>query len=104
MENIQISAELESKIQNAESLEEVARICNEAGISVTKEQLENEMTPVNDGELSEAMLGNVSGGGIVRMVYKIVSIFCGSRSNGNGSGGGFSAGGGGGIGGGGGFR
>lgn len=96
MGEIKISAELEEKIQNAASIAEVAQICNDAGIHITKEQLENEMIPEKDGELNEVMLDNVSGGGIVRFAFKIVSIFCGGRSNGDGSGGRFSAGGGGG--------
>lgn len=105
MEVIQISQELEEKIRQAETVEEVVQACTEEGIQITKEQLEAGLLPESEGELSEDMLDNVSGGSIVRLAYKIVSIFRGGRSNGNGSGGRFSAGGGfGGGGGGGGFR
>lgn len=65
------------------------------------------MLPTNDNELSESALEAVSGGGIVSIIRRIVSLYRASnyRSNGSGGGGGFSCGGGGGGGaGGGGFR
>lgn len=100
MENICISPELEEKIRQSENLEEVAQVCVDAGIQVTKEQLEAEMMPEVDGELSEEMLDNVSGGGIIRIVRAIINIFTGgNRSNFSSGGGGrgsFGGGGGGG--------
>lgn len=94
MENTQISQELEEKIRNAETVEEVVQVCTEAGIQVTKEQLEAELLPQTEGELSEDMLDNVSGGGIFSLVRRIISYY--RASNYNGGGGGFSCGGGGG--------
>ena len=102
MENTQISQELEEKIRNAETVEEVVQVCTEAGIQVTKEQLEAELLPQTEGELSEDMLDNVSGGGIFSLVRRIISYY--RASNYNGGGGGFSCGGGGGGAGGGGGR
>lgn len=94
MDEMQISPELEKKIQQAETVEEVVQACAEEGIQVTKAQLEAEMLPEIDGELSEDMLDNVSGGGIFRIIRTIVSIYRASKYNGGG--GGFSSGGGGG--------
>lgn len=94
MEDIQISQELEEKVRNAETVEEVVQACAEAGIQVTKEQLEAELLPETEGELSEDMLDNVSGGGIFSFVRRIISYY--RASNYNGGGGGFSRGGGGG--------
>lgn len=61
MENI-ITKELEDKIKNAENLDELVAVCVEAGLEVTKEQLENELNKQETGELDEGMLENVSGG------------------------------------------
>lgn len=94
MENIQISPELEEKIRNAETVDEVIRACAEEGIQVTKEQLETGLMPESEGELIEDMLDNVSGGGIFSFVGRIISYY--RANNYNGGGGGFSRGGGGG--------
>ena len=94
MEVIQISQELEEKIRQAETVEEVVQACTEEGIQITKEQLEAGLLPESEGELSEDMLDNVSGGGIFSLVRRIISYY--RASNYNGGGGGFSRGGGGG--------
>ena len=62
MEHNQISPELQAKISDAESLEDVVRICAEEGITVSKEQLEALEASTADGELSEDALDSVAGG------------------------------------------
>lgn len=91
MEELQISQELEEKIQQAETAEEVIQACAEAGIQVTKEQLEGNALPEAESELSEDMLDTISGGGIFS---RIISYYRAKKYNGGG--GGFSCGGGGG--------
>lgn len=62
MEHNQMSPELQAKISDAESLEDVVRICAEEGITVSKEQLEALEASTADGELSEDALDGVAGG------------------------------------------
>lgn len=62
MEHNQMSPELQAKISDAESLEDVVRICAEEGITVSKEQLESLEASTADGELSEDALDGVAGG------------------------------------------
>lgn len=93
MEEILISKEFEEKIQQAKTLEDVVQACAEEGIQVTKEQLEGAMLPESDGELTEDMLDNVSGGGLFSLVRKIINTY--RAINYKGGGGGFSRGGGG---------
>lgn len=64
MQHNQINSELQAKLDGAESLDDVARICEEAGIAVSKEQLEAMDVPMADGELSEETLDAVSGGSV----------------------------------------
>ena len=59
MQNLEL--ELEEKLSNAESEEEMIRILNEAGYSVTAEQLKA-MAETAEGELSEDALETVAGG------------------------------------------
>lgn len=56
-----LEKELEEKIANAQSEEELLGILAEAGINTTLEELRAAVTA--DGELDEAALDNVSGGG-----------------------------------------
>ena len=93
MEEILISKELEGKIQQAETLEDIIQACAEEGIQVTKEQLKAAMMPESDGELTEDMLDNVSGGGLFGFVRKIINTYRAVNYNSGGSG--FSSGGGG---------
>lgn len=60
-----ITKELEEKIKNAESLDEIINACAEAGIEVTKEQLEAELKRLENTELGEDDLEDVSGGLVV---------------------------------------
>lgn len=85
--------ELEAKIANAVSEEEVLTIFAEAGISVTAEQLNADMEST-DGELSEDALDNVAGGSIWYIAKKIWNRYKANRYSGGGRG--FSSGGGGG--------
>lgn len=62
MEHNQMSPELQAKISDVESLEDVVRICAEEGITVSKEQLEALEASTADGELSEDALDGVAGG------------------------------------------
>ena len=64
MENM-IPKELEEKIKNAENLDEIINACAEAGIEVTKEQLEAELKRLENTELGEDDLEDVSGGLVV---------------------------------------
>lgn len=75
MEVIQISRELEEKIRQAGTVEEVIQACAEEGIQVTKEQLEAGLMPESEGGLSEDMLDNISGGGIYNIVRRIISYY-----------------------------
>lgn len=60
----QMNPELQAKLDSAESLDDVVRLCEEAGIAVSKEQLEAMDVPMADGELSEETLDAVSGGSV----------------------------------------
>ena len=54
-----------AKLENVESLEEVAKICTEAGVAVTPEELKAAMAQPEageDGEIGEDALDAVSGG------------------------------------------
>lgn len=64
MQHNQMNPELQAKLDGAESLDDVARICEEAGIAVSKEQLEAMDVPMADGELTEETLDAVSGGSV----------------------------------------
>lgn len=57
-----MSAALAERLRNAESTDEVVQACAEAGIPITKEQLEGPVSVSPDGELSEDALLQVSGG------------------------------------------
>jgi len=61
MEQFNISDSLKEKIAQAETLEEVAKICNESGIEVTAEELKAVEASENS-ELNEDELDNVAGG------------------------------------------
>ena len=88
-----LERELEAKVANAQSDEEVIRIFADAGIAVTLEQLNAEQNQA-DGELSEAALDIVSGGSVWYIVKKLWTRYKASRYTRGG--GGFSSGGGGG--------
>ncbi len=64
MQHNEMNPGLQAKLDGAESLDDVARICEEAGIAVSKEQLEAMDVPMADGELSEETLDAVSGGSV----------------------------------------
>ena len=53
---MELNDEIREKISSAASVDEVVRICAEAGIPVTKEQLEASDTTGAEGELSEEAL------------------------------------------------
>lgn len=60
----QMNPELQAKLDGAESLDDVVRLCEEAGIAVSREQLEAMDVPMADGELTEEALDAVSGGSV----------------------------------------
>lgn len=64
MQHNQMNPELQAKLSSAESLDDVVRVCEEAGIAVSREQLEAMDVPMADGELSEETLDAVSGGSV----------------------------------------
>ena len=64
MQHNQINSELQAKLDGAESLDDVVRLCEEAGIAVSREQLEAMDVPMADGELTEEALDAVSGGSV----------------------------------------
>lgn len=64
MQHNEMNPELQAKLDGAESLDDVVRICEGAGIAVSKEQLEAMDVPMADGELSEEALDAVSGGSV----------------------------------------
>ena len=80
-----ITKELEAKIAAAEALEDVVKICAEAGIEVTEEMLKAELEKQKNGELDEAALENVSGGlvGLVALgaAAAVVGIWAATRNN-----------------------
>lgn len=98
-----------AKIRNAKDLAEVAALFQAQGVDVSEAQLKALLTS-EEGELDEAELQDVAGGGIVSAVVKLVKkLITTSRANNySAGGGGYSSGGGGkgsfGGGGGGGFR
>lgn len=59
-----LTKELEEQISAAKSLDDVVKLCTDAGIPVTKEQLEATALPEADGELTEEALDAVSGGSV----------------------------------------
>lgn len=85
MAEMEISAALEELLRNAATPEEAVRVCAQAGIPITAEQLEPPIPTGPDGELSEAALDNVSGGGILDWIRRWYHT---SRTPGHGSGGG----------------
>lgn len=64
MQHNEMNPELQAKLDGAESLDDVVRVCEEAGIAVSREQLEAMDVPMADGELSEETLDAVSGGSV----------------------------------------
>lgn len=82
---MEISKELEAKIQQADSVEDVVQVCAEAGIAVTKEQLLAADLP--EGELDENALDLVSGGVSV-LGGAVALLIWGIYKAGKGSGGG----------------
>lgn len=74
MEEMIISSALEEKLENAESLEEVVRLCAEEGIAVTKEELEASLDSdsEDEGELNAEQLDNVSGGIRLSRIRRII--------------------------------
>ena len=67
---LNLEKELEEKIANAQSEEELLGILAEAGINTTLEELRAAATA--DGELDEAALDNVSGGISFKSMARIV--------------------------------
>lgn len=88
---MELNDEIRAKISNAASVDEVVRICAEAGIPVTKEQLEASDTTGAEGELSEEALDAVSGGSVIGLIWLLFrrnGNNRGSVSGGSGGGGG----------------
>ncbi|MBQ6999498.1 MAG: hypothetical protein IJN67_00455 [Oscillospiraceae bacterium] len=97
-----ITPDLEEKIKGAETLDDLAKVCAEAGIDVTKEQLEAELAKEESDELDETALDDVAGGasvlrlalGAIVVIWK--KVYSVKRSRGGGGRGSFGGGGGGG--------
>ena len=62
MQHNEMNPELQAKLDGAESLDDVVRICAEAGIAISKEQLEAMDKSMANGELTAEALDAVSGG------------------------------------------
>lgn len=90
METKQMSMELQEKLNKAETIDDVVRICAEAGITVSKSQLEAAEALSSDEELTEETLDAVSGGGLLNWFWK----YWRSRRSSGGGGSGFFGGGG----------
>ena len=63
-----LEKELEEKIANAQSEEELLKILTDAGIDISLEKLRAAVSA--NGELDEAALDNVSGGGAIWSVIR----------------------------------
>lgn len=85
---MELNDEIRAKISSAASVDEVVRICAEAGIPVTKEQLEASDTTGAEGELSEEALDAVSGGSLIGLIWLLYRRRRNNRGQINGSGGG----------------
>ena len=73
MQHNQINSELQAKLDSAESLDDVVQVCEEAGIAVSREQLEAMDVPMADGELTEETLDAVSGGSVAGWILVLVA-------------------------------
>ena len=62
IEEILNDPEFLQKLEQSESLEDMAKTCNEAGANVTVQELEAIMAQDTDGEISEEALDAVAGG------------------------------------------
>ena len=71
--NFEISDSLKAKLDNAETMDDVVRVCAEEGIEVTKEQLEAAAASMDD-ELNEDDLDNVNGGVALFAIAVAVAI------------------------------
>ena len=97
-----ITPELEEKIKSAETLEDLVKVCAEAGVEVTKEQLEAELAKAESDELDENALDDVAGGvSVLRLALGAAvviwrKVYTVKRSKGGGGSGSFGGGGGGG--------
>lgn len=75
MDQIVISDSLKAKLDTAETMDEVVRVCAEEGIEVTKEQLE--AAAAMDGELTEGDLDSVNGGALGMLAIAVaIAIAC----------------------------
>lgn len=95
METKQMSMKLQEKLNKAETIDDVVRICAEAGITVSKSQLEAAEALSSDEELTEETLDAVSGGGLFSW-FRLWKYWHTKRSSGGGGSGSFGGGGGGG--------
>ena len=83
MNTFEIPKELEEKIVNASSDEEVIRLFEEAGITVTPEQF-NIGGDNADGSLDEAALDNVVGGSATYFIGYLIGRYVANRRHGGG--------------------
>ena len=74
MEQIHFPESMKAKLAEAETVEEIAKICEEEGIGVTKEQLQAAMEMQSD-ELREEDLEQVAGGYSVIILAIAVMAF-----------------------------
>lgn len=96
IEELSKDAVFMANLENAKDLAEVAALLQAQGVEVTEEQLNAQLT-AEEGELDEAALDDVAGGGIVKTILNLVKkLVTKSRAdNYKAGGGGYSSGGGG---------
>ena len=79
MVNFELTEELKEKLENAGSVDELVQIVNEAGVPITKEQLEQMAIGSGEEELNEDDLEAVAGGASVhqglRKVVRMVAVY-----------------------------
>lgn len=73
MVNFELTEELKEKLENAGSVDELVQIVNEAGVPITKEQLEQMAVGSGEEELNEDDLEAVAGGASVKQTLKRVA-------------------------------
>lgn len=81
-----LTRELEEQLSAAKSLEDMVKICTDAGIPITKEQLKAAALPDTHEELTEEELDAVSGGSMYYAFRQLLERL--SSRNRNHSGGG----------------
>lgn len=74
MEDMELTEALKTKLEKAETLDDVVKACAEEGIEVTREQLEAAEV-AKESELNEDDLDAVSGGIIAPAIALAIAIY-----------------------------